>query len=316
MTITVKRYCLVAALALSASLPPWSFGSDAAHAASGQEPIEVLFEIESDSAERIKYAGQLRTYTQQVAAASCAITSNVSADEAYDILVSATSRFDRYLHALTYGDEELGIYAPETKTSIIDGLKEVEAEWKLVHDAIDKVLANGKDVESAHFIDDHNLRLLELTDKLSAEIKWSHANPFEISAADAMTMEIAGRQRMLTQKMAKRACEIWTGYRADEAKVALATLMQKFEASLRALRFGLTEAGIAPAPNDIIRADLDGLLVRWEGIKANQEALLHGQPLDLAQKVQIFHELQLELADLEHLLKDYRDHAERAHKGL
>lgn len=69
----------------------------------------------SDSSERIKYSGQLRTYTQQVAAASCAITSGVAPDEAFDVLHTATAKFDRYLSALRVGNADLGILRPEGK---------------------------------------------------------------------------------------------------------------------------------------------------------------------------------------------------------
>lgn len=191
----------------------------------------------------------------------------------------------------------------------------VEEEWQLIHKAIDKVLESGEDVESAHFIDDHNGKLLELTSKLASDIKWEHAHPFEISSADVMTLEIVGRQRMLTQKMAKTSCEIWTGYKAEEAKRELKTTMGIFEVSLNALRFGAPDAGIRPAPNDVIRADLDKLLERWEVIKVNQSTLINGGTLNMDQKVEIFHDLQLELDDLEHLLGVYKKYAERAHQS-
>ena len=65
------------------------------------------FDIESDGADRIRLSGQLPTLTQQVAAASCALTSDVDVEEAHDILEHATNQFDRYIVALRDGDEEL-----------------------------------------------------------------------------------------------------------------------------------------------------------------------------------------------------------------
>ena len=192
-------------------------------------------------------------------------------------------------------------------------LDHVIEEWTAIHGAIDKVLANGQDVESARVIDDHNLELLELTTILAADITGRYAHPFEITAADALMIELAGRQRMLTQKMAKDSCEIWTDYNAEAAKVDLEETMQIFEASLMALRYGMPEAGVMAAPTDIIEKDLDVLLSRWEVIKANQQTLVDGGELTAEQKTEIFHDLQIELADLDKLVADYKEYSQRAH---
>ena len=275
--------------------------------------IEAQYDVESDGADRIRIAGQLRTLTQQVAAASCALTSGIAEDEAHDVLETATQQFDRYIVALKDGDEELHILHPETRRMTIEDIDHVKEEWDTIHGAIESILIDGHDVESAHIIDDHNLKLLELTSILASDISAQYAHPFEISAADAMMIEIAGRQRMLTQKMAKDACEVWTGYHAEEARIDLAETMQIFETSLRALRYGMPEAGLQPAPNATIEADLDHLLERWEVIKANEQILVDGGELNTEQKTEIFHDLEVELAELDHLLVDYKEYAERAH---
>ncbi len=274
---------------------------------------EANFDIESDSADRIRLASQLGTLTQQVAAASCALTSDVDVEEARAILEYATKAFDRYIAALRYGDVELHVLGPETRRRTLEDIDHVEAEWQVIHEAIDAVLADGHDVDSAHIIDDHNLKLLELTTILASDISSQYAHPFEISAADLMMIEIAGRQRMLTQKMAKDACEVWTGYHAEEAKEDLKKTTTIFETSLRALRFGMPEAGLQAAPNDVIREDLDKLLARWEIIKPNLETLVAGGELNEDQKYEVFHDLEVELLDLDHLLRDYKQYAERAH---
>ncbi|MGJ8621212.1 MAG: type IV pili methyl-accepting chemotaxis transducer N-terminal domain-containing protein [Yoonia sp.] len=269
--------------------------------------------IISDSAERIRQSGQLRTLTQQVAAASCAVTSGIDVEEAHDVLEHATAEFDRIIGALRLGDEELGILGPEKDRRTIADIDEVEHEWQAIHGAIENVLANGHDIESAHIIDDHNLRLLDLTTKLAADIAGEYAHPFEISAADAFLIEFAGRQRMLTQKIAKDACEVWTGYHADAAVKDLEATMNIFENSLFALRDGMPAMGIQPAPTEAIRSDLDGLITRWDVISANTAILVAGGELNEEQKSEVFHNLEVELIELDHLLEDYQAYAERNH---
>lgn len=271
------------------------------------------FDIESDGANRIEIAGQLSTLSQQVAAASCALTSNIDVEEAHDVLAHATAQFDRYILALRDGDEELDILHPEERRRTIADIEHVLSEWQAIHGAIESVLADGHDVESAHIIDDHNLQLLELTSILTSDISAQYAHPYEITAGDVMLIKLAGRQRMLTQKMAKDACEIWTGYHSEEAKDDLRGTMGIFENSLLALRDGLPSMGINPAPNEVIRADLDDLLSRWGVLKPNLQTLIDGGELNEEQKFEVFHDLEVELDALEHLLADYRDYAERGH---
>ena len=268
---------------------------------------------ESDAADRIRLSGQLPTLTQQVAAASCSLTSGVDLEEAHEILEHATLEFDRYLFALRHGDEELHILRPEERRRTLEDLDHVEAEWQAIHGAIDSVLVDGHDVDSAHIIDNHNLELLKLTSILASDIAEQYAHPFEISTADLQLIELAGRQRMLTQKMAKDACEIWTDYHAEEGRADLRETMVIFENSLKALRFGYADAGISEAPNDAIRTDLDILLERWGVLKVNLQTLVDGGDLNEEQKYEVFHDLEVELVDLDHLIEDYKEYAERAH---
>lgn len=271
------------------------------------------FDIESDGADRIRLSGQLPTLTQQVAAASCALTSDVDVEEAHDILEHATNQFDRYIVALRDGDEELHILHPEKNRRTLVDLEHVLTEWQAIHGAIDSILVDGDDVESSHIIDDHNLKLLELTSILASDIAGQYAHPFEITADNVILIELAGRQRMLTQKMAKDACEIWTGYHSEEAKEDLRSTMVIFENSLVALRDGMPSVGVLPAPNDIIRADLDDLLNRWGILKPNLTTLIDGGELNEEQKFEVFHDLEVELVELDHLIDDYKEYAERNH---
>ena len=270
-------------------------------------------EIVSDGADRIRLAGQLPMLTQQIAAASCSITSGVDVVEAHDVLERALAEFDRYIVALRDGDAELHILKPEARRRTLVNLDHVETEWHAIHHAVEAVLTDASDVDSSHTIDDHNLRLLDLTTIFASDIANQYAIPFELSAADVLSLELAGRQRMLTQKMAKDACEIWTGYHAEEAKEDLRSTMGVFENSLNALRYGMADAGIKPASNDVIVADLDDLLTRWSVLKPNLTTLVEGGELNEEQKYEVFHDLKVELAALDHLLDDYTEYAERAH---
>ena len=282
-------------------------------AASDAELVETAYEIVSDGVDRIQAAGRLPTLTQTVAATSCMLGAGLVQQEGHALMQSAVDEFEMIVAALKDGNADLGIVGPETQRRTIDDLDEVLAEWGAIRQAITVVLETGHDADAAHIIDDHNLALLELTTRLASDINGQYSHPYEISQRDALAIEFATRQRMLTQKMAKDACEIWTGYHADAAKQDLDSTMQIFENSLIALRDGYDAAGLAPAPTDQIRADLDALLSRWNVIKPNAQALLDGQDISEEAKIEIFTDLNLELDEIKHLVSDYADYAERHH---
>jgi len=270
-------------------------------------------ELESDGADRIRLADRLTMLTQRVAAASCSLTSDVAIDESHYHLEEAMYEFDVILKALRDGNEALHILGPEENRRTLHDLELLEAEWQSIHKSIESVLANGHDAESAHVIDDHNLKLLELSTVLASDISGQYTHPYEITQADSMLITIAGRQRMLTQKMAKDACEIWTGYHAEEGRTDLQETMVIFENSLTALRDGYPAAGIAKAPTPEIEADLDSLLDRWGILRGNLDTLIAGGTLNEDQKFEIFHDFNVELEELEHLIHDYKIYVERHH---
>ncbi|MGD1883331.1 MAG: type IV pili methyl-accepting chemotaxis transducer N-terminal domain-containing protein [Paracoccaceae bacterium] len=316
----MKRFSFLLA-ATAIAVTSQSAGSNAL--ADEAEALEILSRlhdddlftrgIDSDGADRIRLADRLTMLTQRVAAASCALTSDVAIEESHYHLEEAMHETDIILNALRYGNDALHILGPEENRRLLKDLYELDHEWQETHGAVEAVIADGHDVESAHVIDDHNLKLLELSSVLVSDVLGAYSHPYEMTQADALLIKIAGRQRMLTQKMAKDACEIWTGYHAKEGREDLEKTMVIFENSLNALRFGMPAAGIEPAPTPAIEADLDKLLKRWSVIRGNLDKLLAGDELNMDQKYEIFHDFNVELDELEHLIHDYKVYVERHH---
>ena len=48
-------------------------------------------------------------------------------------------------------------------------------------------------------------------------------------------------------------------------------------------------------------------------LKVNLQTLVDGGDLNEEQKYEVFHDLEVELVDLDHLIEDYKEYAERAH---
>lgn len=270
-------------------------------------------EVAVDGPERINNSGKLRMLSQRIAASTCTLTSGIAVDQSREILEAAELEFEQILNALQFGDTELGIVKPEERRKTLVIIEKVAAEWAPIKQSIDIVLRDSTDIDQAHLVDDANLTLLAVTVDLAAEISNQYANPFEMSQADAMLIDIAGRQRMLTQRIAKDACEVWTGYHSEAAKEDLAKTMQIFELTLNALQNGMPEAGITAAPTETIADELLVIQKRWNDLKIHPQTLVDGGEISEEAKVELYLGLNQELADLNHLVGQYAQYAKRAH---
>ncbi len=270
-------------------------------------------DIISDSSDRIDLADQLPMLSQRVAASACALTSGVEPELSLAVLETSYQQFEQITIALRDGDPALNVHEPETRRRTLHDIDEVWTAWGSTHDAILEILADHSNVEAAHVIDDHNMEVLEATTVLAGDIATQYTHPYEITQDNAMLISLAGRQRMLTQKMIKDSCEIWTHYHEEEGRADLVQTMQIFENSMIALRDGMPTLGIKKAPTEEIRADLDRILKRWAVIKGNEEILVAGGELDTAGKAEIFVDLNLELAELNTLVRHYTDYATKHH---
>lgn len=273
----------------------------------------VSITIVSDSADRIEVADQLPMLGQRVAASACVLTSGIEEEKSFAILETSYRQFEKITAALRDGDAELNIPEPETRRMTLHDIEQVWEQWSTTHDAVLDIISDHHDVDAAHVIDDHNLAVLEATTVLAGDIAAQYTHPYEITQDNALLISLASRQRMLTQKMIKDSCEIWTHYHEEEGREDLMQTMQIFENSMLALRDGMPALGIKKAPTLEIRADLDAILDRWDIIKHNQERLVAGEEIAVEDKAEIFIDLNLELAELNQLVSHYMTYATKHH---
>lgn len=269
--------------------------------------------IDSDGGDRVRLAQRLAMLTQKVAASSCALTSDIAVTESHDHLEESMHEVDLIVDALLNGNEVLHIFGPEENRRTAHDIQIFRDEWNETHGAIESVLKDGHDVDNAHIIDDHNLALLEEASIIASDMVGQYSHPYELTQSDAMLLNIASRQQMLTQKMSKDACEIWSGYHAEIGREDLTATMVIFENSLNALLNGLPDAGIEAAPTPEIEADLISILGRWDIIRGNLDLLIAGEDLNDEQKFEIFHDFNIELDEIHHLVQDYKHYTQRDH---
>jgi hypothetical protein len=232
---------------------------------------------------RINYSAKLRMLSQRVAAMSCIYASDAKDDAAKAGLAAAQEEFEKIVKALELGDDTLGILGPEDSAKILKGLKVIAEEWGPMNTATASLLAaSGNSPADLAVIYQHEAKVLKIAQKLATEVGAIYADPASISTANALVIDIAGRQRMLLQKMKKEACQISTGGATAETPDMLKASVSTFEVTLTALIDGMPEAGVQPAPTPEIRGKLEKILADWQIARAPFDTVLSGTPLDPA----------------------------------
>ncbi|OEH91201.1 hypothetical protein BFG57_06175 [Bacillus solimangrovi] len=92
---------------------------------------------------------------------------------------------------------------------------------------------------------------------------------------DATVINLAGRQRMLSQKMSKEAIEL-SNMQNNQKRVELQTTMELFDQSLTNLMNGSTSEGIPVAPKSVLQ-QLNIVNELWQPFKKNVEAVIQSK---------------------------------------
>jgi hypothetical protein len=230
---------------------------------------------------RINLSAKLRMLSQRITAMACIHGSNANDELSAEKLTAAMEEFEKIVIGLAMGDESLGIPGQEDSAKALKGLKLIAAEAQPMMAAAKSMLASGGDSPAdLATIYAQEPKVLKIAQKLAAEIGAIYANPNSLTTASAMAIDIAGRQRMLLQKMTKEACQISTGAATPETAVMLEKTVSTFDLTLTALIDGMPEAGVQPAPTAEIRAKLEAIRAEWQTVRIPMDAVLAGTSLD------------------------------------
>ena len=242
------------------------------------------FAREVGAGARINEAGRLRMLSQRVAAMACYDAAGIEEIAPRRELTAAMDTFERILDALDSGDEALGILGAESDPRILDRIVTLRAIWEPLRASIE---ANG-DAGSGGDVGEIYLQaepLLDTARWLVTDVSGRYANPIALTRAEALRIDIAGRQRMLSQRMSKSFCFARSGSQVEAARAEFREASDIFDASLRALRFGMPTAGVNATEDPEILSALDEILADWDGLSERIEAVSDGAPSDEAEVV-------------------------------
>jgi hypothetical protein len=240
------------------------------------------------ASQRIDFSGKLRMLSQRIVASGCNSVAGIAPDSSGSALAASTTEFQTIVDALEFGNPDLGIIGVEERRKTLVGLMSLRESWGPASASADIIISGSGTPETVAIFQDQSAPLLERAQLLVSEISGQYSDPTALLQADALVIDIAGRQRMLAQRMSKNVCLISSGLNADTAQAELALAEQMFDASLFALRSGMAGAGVKPPPNTQIEAGLDTVIADWAQLKPIVDQALTDDPISTEQRSTMF----------------------------
>jgi hypothetical protein len=220
----------------------------------------------SRSKHLIDLAGKQRMLTQRIGklAVECKL----------HLLKDSCVRLDRFvklyhktLVGFKNGDKDLNLLPTESKEALaqIDKLLKM---WEPFSKAVMRVQnSNGKDVEAVKYVINNNEKLLQESNKLVSIFEKEHGkNISYIEKAQLHIVNIAGRERMLTQKMTKELLALLY-LNMKDFKPKLEKSVKLFNSSLNGLIYGDKKLELPKVTNPKIKKQLLKVKKIWEKIE-------------------------------------------------
>ncbi|MEL6683751.1 MAG: type IV pili methyl-accepting chemotaxis transducer N-terminal domain-containing protein [Pseudomonadota bacterium] len=250
--------------------------------------LKPLPQLRIRAAARINLSGKLRMLSQRIPASACYLQAGISTEDTSAMLVAAQQEFAQITNALQNGDPDLGVYGAEPRRKTLLGIEKLRELWAPVSAGADEVAAGNGTADTVEQIAADSAPLLELAKKLVTVISTQYSNPGELLVRDALAVDIAGRQRMLAQRVSKNMCLASVGLGSDAVLAELEGAATTFDSSLYALHRGMPDAGIQAPPTPEIETGLAGVIVDWEATEPLIASVLAGQQLDDEQMAIMF----------------------------
>lgn len=233
-------------------------------------------------AEQIDIAGRQRMLVQQIGRAACYVLGNVEVERNQKLALEGIQSFSDVQTWLRHGDV-VKKWPVAVDPQLIASLDRVDALWSTLK-AADSQLVYG---------DFHSIvveQVMEFTNPVMAAADQTVAvlNRMLGAAADnpsyAKTLDVAGRQRMLTQRATKEFCFAALVSGSRDQKRALIMTIEEFDQSINHLLYG--EDGLMEPPNVVIKAQLQRTARTWAKLTKIMNGVISGEAITQEQMIE------------------------------
>ena len=226
--------------------------------------VFVVYTINQQKSEGviINLSGKQRMLSQKMTKEAFAVSEGLEKSET---LGKTIALFDKTLSGLVSGDRDLGL--PPTKSaSIISQLNVVQGLWKNFRNNLETVVRLAEERGAAlEYVNKRNLVLLAKSNEV--------VQIMEKAGLDSKVVNLAGRQRMLSQKMTKEALLLSMGKINQEQ---LIKTMKLFAKTRNGLANGDSELGLTALVDKAIIAELDDVGKEWAAFEKNLKIIIKG----------------------------------------
>lgn len=183
-------------------------------------------------------------------------------------LKKTTALFDKTLKGLRSGDAELGLPATESGR-ILRQLDKIDGLWSEYSAVMNTIASSGSvSEEQVAFISGNSLPLLkEMNKAVGLYEKAAQATGLESDPSLATTINLSGKQRMLTQKMTKELLLVIYKHKVEDNKIALMETTSLFDQTLSGLMEGDANLELPRTENPAIRGQLGVVTSIWNDFK-------------------------------------------------
>ena len=214
---------------------------------------------------RINRSGKQRMLTQKMTKVALLLSLNINKEKNKKNLLTLANLYNDTLNEFKDGKNDLG-FTVEANKEIQKEILLVEKVWKPFFENV-KIIAEGKDKngKALEYLVKNNESLLKESNSLVSLYEKSNSSQNYIEKAMVSIVNLAGRQRMLTQKMTKEKLLIVQGKK--EYSSELKKTIKLFDDSLNILLKGNAEKKISKPSNIKIKNQLLKVQTLWNELK-------------------------------------------------
>ena len=212
-------------------------------------------------------SGRQRMLSQKMSKEALLVAAKINPEENKNKLKDTMKLFETSLQALMEGNAAMNIPVCELP-EILEQLEKVQTLYADLNVIFAKMVEGEvADIVEMQQIAKASLPLLTAADKAVQMFGEEAKKVLVKDPSLATAINIAGRQRMLSQKMAKEALLLHLKVDMDAQIQALSKTVALFDKSLKGLKFGDNEMGLPPLKQDDISAQLDIVESSWLALK-------------------------------------------------
>jgi molybdenum-dependent DNA-binding transcriptional regulator ModE len=209
-------------------------------------------------------AGRQRMLTQKMVKETLLVAADIDADANRKALGETIALFETTLKGLRDGDASTGL-PKTTNERIVKQLDSVKVLFEETKPVLTRA-AGGEKPSSADLtlLADKNVPLLDEMNKAVQLYERSAKEVLKSDEALAVVINLAGKQRMLSQKMSKEFLFVYLGVKADENRLNVRETASLFDQTLNGLRSGNADLGLPGTKDPAAQKLLEAGAALWK----------------------------------------------------